>query len=85
MSSYSASYSDNAQSSQSVSGNTFGGVNFGAYADRSANIPAFLANRGTPNAPTELGAGSSILQLSIYGGIALVVTALVIRSLKNGK
>lgn len=82
--SYSASYSDQAQSSQQVSGNVFGGVNFGANADRAANLPAFLANRGTPNAPIELVKDLTLDKVLLYGG-GLVLFAVLYRSVKNGK
>lgn len=79
MAGYSASYSDASASSQTITGNTFGGVNLGTMANKH-ETPDFIASRltGKPQASSIL---NDPLMLAVGVGVVAIVGALIIRRL----
>lgn len=75
---YSASYSDAAQSSQTVTGNTFGGINLGNQANV-RNMPDWLANRISTKPQNDSIALSDPLNMVLIASVFLVVGTLIIK------
>lgn len=75
---YSASYSDQAQSSSAISGNTFGGINLGNQANVK-NMPDWLANRISTKPQAESMALSDPLNMVLIASALLIVGALIIK------